>query len=131
MKGTPGYPGNPLPPVRVEPEVTPPRAPSSHAPGELRISGAGWRVSAPLAVLVSVVAALGVKLLPAQSSTDADMRAEQRLEAMRNAEFREESRRAMAALRDEVAQLRTEVSLVRVSEGARDKRLERLERGQP
>lgn len=118
MKPTPGYPGNPLPPVRVETEQTP----RSVAPGEVRLSGNGWRVSAPVAVLASLVAAFGVKMLPTENRAEADTRAEQRLEAMRNAEFREEMRRSLAATSDRISRLETELSSLRISVEAARKR---------
>lgn len=108
----------------VEPE--PPRS-LSPPPGEIQLRGNGWKASVPMAVLVALLSALGVKMLPAQSSPDAEARAEQRLEAMRNAEFREEMRRALASQNERQARLETELSSLRITVESTKRQVEKLE----
>lgn len=76
----------------VEAELTPAK---SVAPGDVQLRGNGWRVNVPAIVLTGIISAFGARQIPAQSGPEAEARQEQRLEAMRNAEFRQEMREAM------------------------------------
>lgn len=78
---------------RISPEhvtmSTPPPA------GDVQFRGNGWKINVPTVIVTAVIAALGTRFIPAQNPADADARAEHRLEAMRNAEFRQEMREAV------------------------------------
>lgn len=77
-------------------EATPGKSVPPPAGVELR--GNGWKVSVPALVLTGVISAFGARFFPAQNSADAAVSQEQRLEAIRNAEFRQEMREAMRQL---------------------------------
>ncbi len=109
-------------PVRVEVE-----APASIPPGAVSFRGNGWRFNVPAVVLTGLISAFGARLIPAQNSVEADNRAEQRIEALRNAEFREEMRRALSAQSDRQARLETELSSLRISVESTRKQVELLE----
>lgn len=107
-------------------EATPPKSVSP--PGSVELRGNGWKATMPMALLVGLVSAFGARMFPAQNTVEADTRAEQRLEAMRNAEFREEMRRALAAQSDRQARLETELSSLRIVVESTRKQVERLEK---
>ncbi len=106
-------------------ESTPPK--SLPPQGGVELRGNGWKVNVPVVVLTGLISAFGARLIPAQNSVEADNRAEQRLEALRNAEFREEMRRALSAQSDRQARLETELSSLRISVESTRKQVERLE----
>ena len=111
----PGIPDRFARPVpRVETEQTPPQ-PHSVPPGTIRLSGNGWKAQLPLAVVLSVASAVGARLLPTPTNTDATLqRAElaaerERLVAER---FRDEMRQSVRSVNDRLDRLETRISLL-------------------
>lgn len=113
---TPGYPGNPLPPKR--PVTVESMSPPS---GEVQLRGKGWSANVPMVVLTALLSSLGARWLPTQTSTDtsverASLAAER--ERLENERWREEQRRALAGLREDMARLDTRLSAIEAARRA-------------
>lgn len=103
---TPGIPGTRLPPrqgdvLRVEAE----RTPQSLPPGALQVRGKGWSANVPMVLVTALLSAVGARLLPTQTSTDAGIERAQVVaerHALEDERFRQEVRTDLAAIRQQV-----------------------------
>ncbi len=114
-----GFPGGKLPPRRPDPRRELPvveieQTPRSVPPGAVQLRSGGLKLNVPLALLLSVASAVGARLLPTATSTDAALEratvaAERR--GLEDAQFREELRRRLAALQEQLDRQDTRQSL--------------------
>lgn len=103
-------------------QPTPPPIRSlSPAPGVIEVRGKGWSFSASHAIAIAILAALGARFLPTQTTTDSSIErvqvtADRR--ALEDERFREEQRQALRALRDQLNVLDTRLSALEAAKAA-------------